>query len=1429
MELKSLYTQLFLCVLVSVLHVSAQGEPSCIGRCGEGYFRGDSCHCDYNCMSYMECCQDFKAVCTSDSSCKGRCHDSFERGRECDCDANCVNFGKCCPDYEMTCAKPIQRRSPPPPAPPADEKDKTPDTPRIKEDDKERKSEKPPEELPRNQKPKKIPRRIPKKKKDNDVVNSNEETEEPLQRITPSSKEPEKGSPKSPRKKKSRKLINPEDETEDPSQEPGTLLSRPGKDNKRPVKTKPKTPKGKKSKTRVQSEEEIQESEENMSSSSFSSSVSSSSLKGSKTSKKLSQKKKKSQKDNPDSETPETNQNPSSKKPSATEETPPTTNLPGLSKKKTKKKPPADTEDSVENPKSTLSPTTKAKSTQRRSPTNTSKRRKKVITSEEETDEPSQNPESTSPVKAKKAVKKPVSKIPNKRRKKVLNSEEDTEEPSESPGSAPAVPTKNKKPTKKPSSKVPTKKRKKVTDSEEGEEDPSNPSVPAKGKKPPKKPLSKDPTKRKNKLIDSEEERQETVEKEFQSSSQSSSSHRRSKSTSRRLSENKRQKEKAKKDKEKRKIPEDETLAPPTHGKDKSVPPTTKPSFEDEGSGDDGSGKDFWPTSSTATTSITHLTTEDFQGTRRTTGPGETVSSTPMSKTENNVTTSDKTTTSTQHFKENDTTPNVVSMEEHSLRTPTTMSIFPPSSTASEDKTDNPTSSMSKLTTLQEQSTTDSKSHDNAQTTNVEGLLEPTNTMLYSSPSSGPTKDPSSSTNSDNNLITSKQTTNVEHTTLKGSEQTDASFVQPMGTSIPPSFTTQTNAPETTSRPVESNEKKISTEMTNRNTSPTTGQKTDDLRTSSITAISLSSTITTVPLQTMTPLGKRTDMYSKETVTHSDVSGSTGSMKSIPTSLYSTDAMSLKTTVRPSAIQQERTTVIDEAKKLTTEQAKGNLDPSTAPKSTVKPEIVSEQRSTSTGMSNYVATPKPVLDVTPKDNTLIDQPTSAMSPSTKVSQNDRSVQTTTETSTLLGRNTKTTPNINDVATQKSVDSVTAGPINIQEMENKTIFPFPLDPEKMCAMLKDKENKPRIPDSHLRRITEKCIEMQQHFPFVSTPSSDTRQTVPEQRKVPPRHTATSVTPPNEKMPPGSRIIQFVQEIDKRINIYPITNLPPGPDRHANKSTTWILLHDKIRNPSDSQMNLCNGQPADGMTTLQNGSMVVFRGHYFWMINPGGAPEKPRKISEVWGIPSPIDTVFTRCNCDSKTFFFKGPLYWRFTNHVVDTGYPKEIMKGFGGLNGKITAVLAVAGYKKRQESVHFFKGGNVQKYTFRQEPSRKCTKGNRPNVQYPIYKQNIKAIKLRFVRDITAQRIQIHRTYTSVNQHALGVLHKEVSVRSYWRGIPDNIGSAISLPNPQKQDGFDYFVFSKEKYYNINMSSRMAIKPPPTSEQNTSKDWYKCPE
>uniref|UniRef100_A0A8C4SQE5 SMB domain-containing protein n=1 Tax=Erpetoichthys calabaricus TaxID=27687 RepID=A0A8C4SQE5_ERPCA len=129
------------------------------------------------------------------------------------------------------------------------------------------------------------------------------------------------------------------------------------------------------------------------------------------------------------------------------------------------------------------------------------------------------------------------------------------------------------------------------------------------------------------------------------------------------------------------------------------------------------------------------------------------------------------------------------------------------------------------------------------------------------------------------------------------------------------------------------------------------------------------------------------------------------------------------------------------------------------------------------------------------------------------------------------------------------------------------------------------------------------------------------------------------------------------------------------------------------PDDS--NLCSGRPANGMTTLRNGTTFVFRGHFFWMLNAHGVEAGyPRKITEEWGIPSPIDTVFTRCNCQGKTFFFKGKNYWRFENGSLDPGYPKLIAKGFNGLSGKITAALSVSAHQRRMESVYFFKQGTV---------------------------------------------------------------------------------------------------------------------------------------
>nr|XP_020748361.1 proteoglycan 4 isoform X4 [Odocoileus virginianus texanus] len=263
----------------------------------------------------------------------------------------------------------------------------------------------------------------------------------------------------------------------------------------------------------------------------------------------------------------------------------------------------------------------------------------------------------------------------------------------------------------------------------------------------------------------------------------------------------------------------------------------------------------------------------------------------------------------------------------------------------------------------------------------------------------------------------------------------------------------------------------------------------------------------------------------------------------------------------------------------------------------------------------------------------------------------------------------------------------------------------------------------------------------------------------------------------------------------------------------------------------ETNLCNGRPVDGLTTLRNGTLVAFRGHYFWMLSPFSPPSPPRRITEVWGIPSPIDTVFTRCNCEGKTFFFKGSQYWRFTNDIKDAGYPKLISKGFGGLSGKIVAALSIAQYKNRPESVYFFKrGGSVQQYTYKQEPTQKCT-GRRPAINYSVYGETAQVRRRRFERAIGPSQIhtiRIHYSPIRVPYQDKGFLHNEVKVSTLWTGLPNVVTSAISLPNIRKPDGYDYYAFSKDQYYNIDVPSRTARAITARSGQTLSNSWYNCP-
>uniref|UniRef100_A0A8D0GH81 SMB domain-containing protein n=1 Tax=Sphenodon punctatus TaxID=8508 RepID=A0A8D0GH81_SPHPU len=262
-------------------------------------------------------------------------------------------------------------------------------------------------------------------------------------------------------------------------------------------------------------------------------------------------------------------------------------------------------------------------------------------------------------------------------------------------------------------------------------------------------------------------------------------------------------------------------------------------------------------------------------------------------------------------------------------------------------------------------------------------------------------------------------------------------------------------------------------------------------------------------------------------------------------------------------------------------------------------------------------------------------------------------------------------------------------------------------------------------------------------------------------------------------------------------------------------------------STDEMNLCNQKPANGMVALQNGTLAVFRGHYYWLLDGSRPPTPaPRRITEAWGVPSPIDAVFSRCNCDGKTFFFKDSQYWRFTNDVQDEGYPKPIMKGFANLNGKIVAALSVAKHNSRPESVYFFKkGGNVQQYTYKQEPTKKCKKKQYITVKYPSYTQKAVIRRRRFERALRPP--QIYRTIR-INYYPTGILHDEVKTTSYWRRFPKPVHSAISIPNHQKPDGYDYYAFSKDQYYNVDVGSRIARSVTSQTGKTVAKDWYKCP-
>ncbi|ROL43468.1 Proteoglycan 4 [Anabarilius grahami] len=255
------------------------------------------------------------------------------------------------------------------------------------------------------------------------------------------------------------------------------------------------------------------------------------------------------------------------------------------------------------------------------------------------------------------------------------------------------------------------------------------------------------------------------------------------------------------------------------------------------------------------------------------------------------------------------------------------------------------------------------------------------------------------------------------------------------------------------------------------------------------------------------------------------------------------------------------------------------------------------------------------------------------------------------------------------------------------------------------------------------------------------------------------------------------------------------LKPSSDKNGKTDSI------KDYQADDYDTNLCSGRPVSGLTTLRNGTIVVFRGHYFWTLDKYRNPDPPQLITRVWGIPSPIDTVYTRCNCQGKTYFFKGKDYWRFENGVMDSGFPKPVSQGFGQI-GHITAALSIPEYRSRKESVIFFKrGGMAQKYTYQVTP----TCGKKPKI--PVFTVRMRA-----------------------RRQAVAALGQMINISKNWRGFPTMVTSAVSVPSRVKE-GYKYYVFSQRKYYSIKMEREkpVILKSATGPRENSASSFFKCQE
>uniref|UniRef100_A0A668AM75 Proteoglycan 4a n=1 Tax=Myripristis murdjan TaxID=586833 RepID=A0A668AM75_9TELE len=202
-------------------------------------------------------------------------------------------------------------------------------------------------------------------------------------------------------------------------------------------------------------------------------------------------------------------------------------------------------------------------------------------------------------------------------------------------------------------------------------------------------------------------------------------------------------------------------------------------------------------------------------------------------------------------------------------------------------------------------------------------------------------------------------------------------------------------------------------------------------------------------------------------------------------------------------------------------------------------------------------------------------------------------------------------------------------------------------------------------------------------------------------------------------------------------------------------------------------------------------VCLLGEHFWSVDPvSRSVSSPQSITDTLGVPAPIDTVFTRCNCQGNTYIIKGDQLWRLDgNMMVEPGYPQPLAFEFSGLTGGISAALPLPATRGRPETVYFFKGGDtMQRYMFPPGSAPSCSRKSRTS-------------------------------YTSrTARQAEGVLSGEINLKVSLKGFPTPVTCALSMPNPQRSEGYEHYVFSGPLFFNIKISGDLPAlaKPHPSA-------------